>query len=129
MKQIASCLAACLVGIFTLQLFAAGDSPELVRVQRGGNCSATMGQTVHFVFRYDGFAGEVITGLEVMIDGKPLIEPKIEIRADPKMADVGEVIFVFRPSAAGAYRVEASPLVGAAKKKAREHILKVAEKK
>jgi hypothetical protein len=117
-------LVACLVGAF-----AAESKPDVVRVERAGDCTAVVGQAVHFVFRYDGFAGQIITGLEVSLDGKQVKEPKVEFRSDPKQADVGQVAFVFLPEKAGTYRVRVTPLAGTAKGRPREYLLKVSPKK
>jgi len=121
-------LAAFLVGIFPLASLATADATGVVSVEQAGECTARVGQTVHFIFRYDGFAGQIITGLEVAIDGKPVREPKVESRPDPKLVDVGQVIFVFRPDRAATYRVQVTPLAGNTKGRPREKILPVTRK-
>ncbi|HKI31424.1 MAG TPA: hypothetical protein VKA46_06125 [Gemmataceae bacterium] len=99
--------------------------PEVVKVTKAGDCEATVGQEVQFVFRYDGFAGQVISGLEVAIDGKAVPKPEVVSRPDPKQVEVGVVTFVFRPDKPGTYRVSVTPTVGDVKGKPRQHVLKV----
>lgn len=121
-------LAVGLAGFLAVSSFAAERGQDVVQVERGGECTAVLGQTVHFILRYDGFAGQVITNLEATIDDKLVPKPEVKSRADPKLVDVGQVIFVFHPEQTGTYRVKVTPLVGDAKRKPVEFVLKVEKK-
>jgi hypothetical protein len=113
-------LAIVLVPSFGL---AAGS--KVVRVTRAGDYKATVGQEVQFVFRYDGFVGEVISSLDVAIDGKAVPKPEVVSRPDPTQVEAGEVIFVFKPDKVGTYQVTVTPTVGDVKVKPRKYKLKV----
>ncbi len=86
-----------------------------------------LGQTAHFVHRYDGFSGKVITGLEVAVNDTAVEKPKIISKPDPKMVDVGQIVFEFRPEKAGVYRIKVQTLTGTEKGASREYVLEVAD--
>jgi hypothetical protein len=114
-------LAVVLVPSFGL---AAG--PKVVKVTRAGDCKATVGQEVQFVFRYDGFVGlSVISSLDAAINGQAVQNPEVVSRPDPAQVEAGDVIFVFKPDKAGTYQVTVTPTVGDLKGKPRKHSLKV----
>lgn len=107
----------------------ADDKRNVVEIDRLGEHNVTVGQTIHFIVRYDGFSGRVFTGLQVAIDGNKVENPTVESRPDPKLVDVGQVVFVYRAEKSGSYRVVVTPMTGQTKAPAREFILKVGEKK
>lgn len=104
---------------------AAQDATNIVTVENAGKYQAKVGQTVHFVFKYDGFAGEVITGLAVTIDGKAVTDPKVETVPDWDNVDVWVVRFIYNAEKAGTYKVVVTLVQGETKGRAREHTLKV----
>lgn len=81
------------------------------------------------IHRYDGFAGKVITGLEVAVNGSAVEKPKIISRPDPQMVDVGQIVFVFWPEKTGVYRIKVQTLTGTEKGACREYVLEVTETK
>jgi hypothetical protein len=117
-----------LVLVCTATSIAAEDATQVVTIEKAGSFQATVGQTVHFAFKYDGFAGQVITGLDVTIDDKPVKDPKIEASLDPNSVDVGVQSFVYKVEKAGTYKVVIRPLMGQAKGRPREHTLMVMAK-
>jgi len=112
-----------------IQSASAAEKKHVVEIDKPGTYTASVGQTVEFIVRYDGFSGRVFTGLEVAIDGKRVEKPTVESRPDPKLVDVGQVVFMFKAEKAGDYRLKLTPLTGQTKGKAREFSLKVAETK
>src|SRR5262245_54935506 len=121
-------LALPLLAVLAVASLAAESDRSVIEIEKGGEYTVTAGQTVHFIFRYDGFAGQIITNLEVTIDGKPVKDPKIESRLDPKQVEVGQVLFIYEATKAGTYQIKVTPLAGTAKRKPREHTVKVLEK-
>ena len=117
------------LAVVLMPCLAVAAGPEVVKVTKAGDCEATVGQDVQFVFRYDGFAGQVISGLDVAIDGKVVPKPEVVSRPDSKQLEVVEVAFVFRPDKAATYRVKVTPTVGDVKGKPREYVLTVVARK
>jgi hypothetical protein len=114
-----------LVLVSAVRLIAAADAIEVVTIEKAGSFQATVGQTVHFAFNYDGFAGQVITGLDVTIDDKPVKDPKVEASLDPNSVDVGVQSFVYKAEKAGTYKITIRPMIGQTKGRPREHTLTV----
>jgi hypothetical protein len=121
-------LAFGLVFVCAATLWAAEDAAQVVTIEKAGRFRATVGQTVHFVFKYDGFAGQIITGLEVTIDDQPVKDPKVEASLDPNSVEVGVQSFVYKAEKAGTYKIAIRPLMGQAKGRPREHTLMVMAK-
>lgn len=123
------CLLVCLVAAMPIADVAGLDNPTVVEIDKGGKRMITLGQTAHFIHRYDGFAGKIITGLEVAVNGTAVEKPKIISKPDPQMVDVGQIVFVFRPEKAGVYRIKVQTLTGTVKGTCREYVLEVTEMK
>jgi hypothetical protein len=114
-----------LVLVCAATLIAAEDATQVVTIEKAGSYQVTVGQTVHFAFKYDGFAGQVITGLDVTIDNQPVKDPQVEASLDPNSVDVGVQCFVYKVEKAGTYKITIRPMIGQTKGRPREHTLTV----
>jgi hypothetical protein len=116
-----------LVAIVVAPAFLAAEPPKPRMIEKAGTYKAVVDETVRFVFKYDGFAGQIITGLEISIDGKTVKRPKVESTMDPDNVEMGAKIYVHRPDKTGTFRIKITPLRDGSRGTPKEFVLKVTD--
>jgi hypothetical protein len=87
-----------------------GQFPAGVVVAKNGQerVKATVGQAVQFRFGYTVVPDMMISRLDVMVNGDPVVDPEVfEPETNP---GYGELTYVFRPKKPGEYKVEVAPI-------------------